>query len=62
MDGEPQAVLAQGKVDLPQAVEPSGLGEFAAVLWVPDPEKRYGWREYYVRRPDGAKPGVRLGF
>lgn len=23
----------------------------AAVLWIPDPEQRYGWREFYVRRP-----------
>jgi hypothetical protein len=23
-----------------------------AVLWVPDPEQRHRWREYYVRKPD----------
>lgn len=22
----------------------------AAVLWVPDPEQRHGWREFYVKR------------
>lgn len=26
-----------------------------AVLWVPDPEQRHGWREFYIRRE--RKPG-----
>lgn len=33
----------------------------AAVLWLPDPEQRYGWREFYVKRPE--KPnGKAVGF
>ena len=27
----------------------SALDGVAAVLWVPDPEQRHGWREVYVR-------------
>lgn len=35
----------------------------AAVLWVPDPEQRKGYREYYVKKPNGDKPAARpLGF
>lgn len=33
----------------------------AAVLWVPDPEQRRGWREVYVSKP-GAKPDRPFGF
>ena len=34
-----------------EAVESStGFDGVAAVLWVPDPEQRHGWREVYVRR------------
>lgn len=34
----------------------------AAVLWLPDPEQRHGWREYYVKR-EGPKPGSRrMGY
>jgi hypothetical protein len=32
-----------------------------AVLWIPDPEQRHGWREFYVRSPP-AKPGGKYGF
>jgi hypothetical protein len=34
-----------------------------AVLWVPDPEQRHGWREYYVKA-EAPKPASRaaLGF
>lgn len=38
------------------------VGETAAILWVPDPEQRHGWREYYVRH---AKPNAKprtMGF
>lgn len=36
--------------------------DVAAVLWVPDPEQRHGWREYYVNR-DTSPPAPRtLGF
>lgn len=35
----------------------------AAVLWVPDPEQRHGWREFYVYPDAWQKPsGKRLGF
>jgi hypothetical protein len=34
----------------------------AAVLWVPDPEQRHGWREYYVKKTQ-PKPGDRrMGY
>lgn len=33
------------------------------VLWVPDPEQRHGWREYYVKRTATPKPGARkMGY
>ena len=35
--------------------------DVAAVLWLPDPEQRRGFREYYVYRPKPGKPGS-LGF
>lgn len=28
----------------------------AATLWVPDPEQRHGWREYYVYREPPPPP------
>jgi hypothetical protein len=33
-----------------------------AVLWLPDPEQRHGWREYYVAKHAAPKPGRPLGF
>lgn len=31
-------------------------------LWVPDPEQRHGWREFYVAHPE-PKPGANpIGF
>lgn len=35
----------------------------AQILWVPDPEQRHGWREWYVSpdKPNG-KPKGRIGF
>lgn len=33
-----------------------------AVLWLPDPEQRRGWREFYVRKPGEEKPGRTVGF
>ena len=33
-----------------------------AVLWLPDPEQRHGWREYYVKKT-APKPGnKRMGY
>lgn len=38
-----------------------GIEHPAGVLWVPDPEQRHWWREFYVRRiPDKEKR--RIGF
>ena len=31
------------------------------VLWVPDPEQRHGWREFYCAKPKPA-PGPGMGF
>lgn len=33
-----------------------------AVLWVPDPEQRHGWREYYVKRQPPKPNGKRMGY
>lgn len=42
---------------------PSSYAEFAAVLWVPDPEQRHFWREFWVKKgAPGSKPGSRMGF
>lgn len=36
--------------------------QYAAVLWLPDPEARRGWRDYFVKRPE-SRPGSRkVGF
>ena len=44
------------------SVQGTDAEEVAAVLWVPDPEQRRGYREYYVKRND-EKPGKRpMGF
>ena len=45
------------------SVSPLGVGsteEESAVLWVPDPEQRHGWREQYVY-PDPEAPRL-IGF
>jgi len=35
----------------------------AGKLYLPDPEQRNGWREFYVHKPPAQKPGARpLGF
>lgn len=37
--------------------------EVAGKLYVPDPEQRNGWREFYVHKSAQQKPGARpLGF
>ncbi len=37
--------------------------EMAAVLWVPDPEQRHGWREFYVTKPGAPSAALRpFGF
>jgi hypothetical protein len=37
-------------------------GKTAAILWVPDPEARRGWREFYVEAPAEAPLPKRLGL
>jgi len=63
MPDQDKPAVQVGKVEL---VEPSGMDQYAAVLWVPDPEQRHGWREYYVRQRFESKPGERererMGF
>jgi hypothetical protein len=34
----------------------------AAVLWVPDPEQRHGWREYYVKKMKLKPDKKRMGY
>jgi hypothetical protein len=37
--------------------------EVSGKLYVPDPEQRNGWREFYIHKPPVQKPGARpLGF
>lgn len=56
-----EAPMQPGHVELTEAPL---FGEFAAVLWVPDPEQRHWWREYYIRHADPhSKPNARpIGF
>jgi len=51
-DGEKRALLATGTAESRMESE---MEKWVAVLWVPDPEKPRGWREFYVARP---KPGA----
>lgn len=44
-----------------EADTPSDHADVAAVLWVPDPEQRHGWREVYVRRT-APQSRHRMGF
>lgn len=38
-------------------------GDIVGRLYVPDPEQRHGWREFYVHREPAPKPGARpIGF
>jgi hypothetical protein len=53
--------LSVGKVDLREDA-PSSWEGIRAVLWLPDPEQRHFWREFYVRDKPPAKPGGKLGF
>jgi len=47
------AELASGSVENDHPV---------AVLWIPDPEQRHGWREFYVKRAT-PKPGSKpMGY
>jgi hypothetical protein len=33
-----------------------------AVLWLPDPEQRHGWREYYVKKAASKPCARRMGY
>jgi len=58
-DQEEVVQLQAGRVDTVQAT-PSSFDQFAAVLWVPDPEQRHFWREFWVRKsPDAPKVASR---
>lgn len=52
--------LGPGRVNMIEP-EPTSYEQYAAVLWLPDPEQRRGWREFYIRKRNGArsKPGER---
>lgn len=32
------------------------------VLWIPDPEQRHGWREYYVKKSAPKPSGKPMGY
>lgn len=60
--GETEMLEAPPQPGHVDAFEASHISEFAAVLWLPDPEQRHGFREYYVRKV-APKPGGRpFGF
>ena len=46
--GTGSAGSLSGEPDKPRA-------KVLAVLWVPDPEQRHGWREVYIARHEPAK-------
>jgi len=58
LDADGSVILGTGSahsVGEPESDKPAGK------LYIPDPEQRHGWREYYVQRP--PKPGSRpIGF
>lgn len=51
----PYPVTVMGQADTSSR---SGSDHPAAVLWVPDPEQRRGWRELYVDKPGAPLRGV----
>jgi hypothetical protein len=60
---EPASELGTGHVEADEARPATGYYDgVRAVLWVPDPEQRHGWRELYVHEPAAKKPGGRIGF
>lgn len=61
-DCMPAGELASGHADSNVAPTPTEFDGVRAVLWLPDPESRHGWREFYVREPEKKKPGGRVGF
>lgn len=55
-------VPSMGTGSVHDLADTSPIPETATILWVPDPEQRNGWREYYVKREKpNAKPAA-MGF
>jgi hypothetical protein len=59
---EPPVKLDPGHVETGAPVPPpSDIPK--AILWIPDPEQRHGWREFCVRpQPSAPKPKRSMGF
>lgn len=54
-----RADMDDGYFDSPYLGAAHGIGDApgepaAGVLWVPDPESRRGWREFYIPQPQGT--------
>ena len=37
-------------------------GQWCGTIYLPDPSERRGWRQFYVYRPESAKPPKPMGF
>lgn len=63
-DGEePPVELVRGQYAAPGGEEDEVEWRACAVLWLPDPEQRRGWREYYIAQPQRAPLAPRrIGF
>lgn len=57
-----EPTFAGGSASVVSALPPAQPDHPAAVLWVPDPEQRHGWREFYVAKAPTPKPGRAVGF
>ena len=61
--GRPGSYLVQGNGVQNLGTNEAPRSATAANLWVPDPEARRGWREYYVYHdPPPPPPGRKLGL
>lgn len=54
----PYPATMQGQAEVAHHGDPDRP---AGVLWVPDPEQRHWWREYYIQKPNG-QPERQVGF
>lgn len=59
----------EGKVEVEKTWDDNQIGSYAAILWLPNPESRSGWADYFVRKHGGrdrdnaSKPrGKGMGF
>jgi hypothetical protein len=67
---KPRAYIADGSEHLIGVGAVFGLTgpdddkpDVAGKLYVPDPEQRHGWREFYIHKAVSEKPGARsIGF